>query len=387
MFKRAWAQIDLDALAHNMREIRNITNKKSMICAVVKADAYGHGSYDCAKVLLENGADRLAVATMTEAIQLRTEGINVPILILGMSFEEDLDAIVKYDIIPAVADFEFAKKLSDTAVKAGKTVKIHIKVDTGMSRIGFVLSDGDNTCQVNEIINISKLPGIETEGMFSHFSTSDELDSSYTLMQFDRFMKFDKKLKEAGLEIPVKHIANSAAIMMYPQTHLDMVRPGIIMYGMYPSEEVDKSVLDLKYVMSLRARVAYVKEAEAGRGVSYGKEYITNKKTKIATVPIGYADGYIRRLAGKAKMIVNGKILPVIGRICMDQCMIEADSVNNINKGDEVIIFGNDLVTIDDMASWLDTINYEVACMISRRIPRIYVRNGKAVKTLDYLIG
>ncbi|MDD6483519.1 MAG: alanine racemase [Clostridiales bacterium] len=385
MNRRAWAEIDLDALAHNMREIRKITDKNAQICATVKADAYGHGFLEAAKTFLENGADRLAVAMKAEAIQLRKSGIDVPILILGMSPAEDIEDIIDYDITPAVGDYEFARLLSQTAQKKGKTAKIHIKIDTGMTRVGFVADDLKNSAVVDEIIKISQLKAIEVEGMFSHFSTSDEYDKTYTKLQFKRFMALDEQLRARGLNIPIRHIANSAAIMMYPNTHLEMVRPGIILYGMYPSQEVDKSRLDLKYAMSLKACVSYIKEVEAGRGVSYGKEYITDHKTKIATVPIGYADGYIRRLSGRACMIADGKKVPIIGRICMDQCMIDVTSVNNISKGDEVIIFGSEEVTIDDMAAWLDTINYEIACMISKRIPRVYLRNGKAVKTLDYL--
>jgi alanine racemase len=195
-----------------------------------------------------------------------------------------------------------------------------------------------------------------------------------------------KKLEDKGVKIPIKHICNSAAIMMYPQMHLDMVRPGVILYGMYPSDEVDKSRLDLIPAMTLKARISHVKEVEAGRGVSYGKEYITDKVTKIATVPIGYADGYLRRIAKEGKMIVDGQKVPIIGRICMDQCMIDVTNVHNINKGDEAIIFGREGVTVDDLARWLGTINYEVSCLIGKRIPRIYTKNGEAVKELNYLL-
>ena len=383
MTKRAWAEIDLDALAHNMKEIRRITDKKARICAVVKADAYGHGFLECARTLLKNGADCLAVALAEEGVQLRKHGIDVPVLILGAS--EDVENVVEYDLTPAVADFEYAKSLSEYAIKCSKKVKIHIKLDTGMTRIGYVVKDSENDAVIDEIIEISRLEGIETEGMFSHFSTSDEADSSYTKMQFERFMSVDNELKKRGLNIPVRHICNSAGIMMYPQMHLDMVRPGVILYGMYPSDEVDKSVIDLKYVMTLKARISFLKEVGEGRGVSYGKTYITDHKTKIATVPVGYADGYLRRLAGNADMVVHGEAVPVIGRICMDQCMIDVTNVNNINKGDEVTLFGNGEVTVESLANWLDTINYEITCMISKRIPRIYMRNGKAVKTLDYL--
>ena len=385
MEKRTWAEVDLDAVAHNIREIRKITNKEAQIMAVVKADAYGHGFLETTKTLLDNGADRLAVAVLQEGKQLRKSGVDVPILILGASAPEDAEDLIEFGITPTVFDYEFAKALSDTAKKRGTVTKVHIKLDTGMTRIGFVINDEDNTEIINTIIKISKLPYLEIEGIFSHFSTSDEYDSAYTLMQFDRFMGVVNALEEKGLKIPIRHICNSAGIMMYPQMHLDMVRPGVILYGMYPSNEVDKSRLNLIPAMTIKSTLTLVKEVEAGRGVSYGKEYITDKTTKIATVPIGYADGYLRKIAKKGKMLVNGTEVPIIGRICMDQCMIDVTYVHNIDKGDEVIVFGKDKITIDDLAEWLETINYEIACIVGKRIPRIYTKNGKAVKVLNYL--
>lgn len=386
MEKRTWAEVDLDAIAHNMREIRRITNENAQIMAVVKADAYGHGFMETAKTLLENGADRLAVAVLQEGKQLRSRGVDVPILILGASGPEDAEDIINFDITPNVFDYEFAKALSYTAEKKEKVTKVHIKLDTGMSRIGFVVDDGDNEEIINEILKVSRLPYIEIEGIFSHFATSDESDRQYTLLQFERFMRVVKALEERGLHIPIKHICNSAGIMMYPEMHLDMVRPGVILYGMYPSNEVDKSRLDLIPAMTLKSSITLVKEVEPGRGVSYGKEYITDSITKIATVPIGYADGYLRKIAKKGRMLVNGVKVPIIGRICMDQCMIDVTNVHNIDRGDEAIIFGREGITIDDLAGWLETINYEVACVIGKRIPRIYTRNGKAVKVLNYLL-
>ena len=385
MDKRTWAEVDLDAIAHNIREIRKITNPNAQIMAVVKADAYGHGFLEVTKTLLENGADRLAVAVLQEGKQLRSRGVTVPILILGASGEETVEDLINFDITPSVFTYDFAKALSYEAERKEKVTKIHIKIDTGMSRIGFLAGD-DNEEIANEIIKISKLPYIEVEGIFSHFAASDEYDTSYTHMQFERFMDVCNKLKEKGLDVPIKHICNSAGIMMYPEMHLDMVRPGVILYGMYPSDEVDKSRLDLKPAMTLKSTVTHIKDVPAGRGVSYGREYITEGTTKIATVPIGYADGYLRKLAKEGKMIVNGTLVPIVGRICMDQCMIDVTNVNNIDRGDEVIIFGKTGVTIDDLASWLETINYEVSCVIGKRIPRIYTRNGKAVKVLNYLM-
>lgn len=385
MERRAWAEVDLDAIAHNIKEIRKITNPNAQIMAVVKADAYGHGFMEVARTLLENGADRLAVAVLQEGKQLRSRGVDVPILVLGATGEESVDDLINFNITPNVFDYEFAKALSYAAERKEKVTKVHIKIDTGMTRLGFVAGE-DNTDIIDEIVKISNLPYIEVEGIFSHFATSDETDGEYTLLQYRRFMDVAQGLEERGVKIPIKHICNSAGIMMYPQMHLDMVRPGIILYGMYPSDEVDKSKLNLIPAMTLKAGITYVKEVAAGRGVSYGKEYITDSVTKIATVPIGYADGYLRKLARVGKMLVKGIEVPITGRICMDQCMIDVTNVHNINKGDEAIIFGKTLVTIDDLADWLETINYEVSCLIGKRIPRIYTKNGEAVKELNYLL-
>lgn len=384
MNTRTWAEIDLDALKFNIKEIRRITNPNAMVMAVVKADAYGHGAVECAHLLLENGADRLAVSCLDEALQLRRAGIFAPILILGASFFEEAQDIVSHDITACVFSYDFAHVLSQEAKKLNKTAKIHIKLDTGMSRIGYV-SGVDDDAVIEEILKIASLDNIEIEGIFSHFATSDEKNSEYTYLQLNRFMSVCNMLEKRGLKIPIKHIANSAAIMMYPETHLDMVRAGIILYGLYPSDEVVKNRLELKRVMTLKSRITMLKELCENRGVSYGKMYITERQTKIATVPIGYADGYTRMLNGKAKMLANGQPVDVIGKICMDQCMIDVTNVHNINTGDEVVVFGADTVTADTLASWLGTINYEVVCMISKRIPRIYLQNGRTVNTLNYL--
>ena len=382
--RRTWAEIDLDALKENIHNIRKITEKKAMIMAVVKADAYGHGVLECARTLLENGADQLSVACADEAIQLRHAGISAPVLILGASFLEEARQIVQYDIMPAVFSYELAAALSAEAVRQRKAVKLHIKIDTGMTRIGYV-AGSENEKIIAEILKIAQLPNVEVEGIFTHFATADEKNDTYTRLQFTRFTALCGELEQAGLRIPVRHCANSAAIMMYPEMHLDMVRAGIILYGLYPSQEVDQSRLPLKRVMTLKARITRIETPGPDRGVSYGIEYITGRETRIATVPIGYADGYTRLLNHKAKMNANGKIVPVVGRICMDQCMIDVTNVHTINTGDEVIIFGADTVTADDLAALLGTINYEIICMVAKRVPRVYFKNGEAVTTLNYL--
>ncbi len=382
---RTWVEIDLDALSHNMRSIRARTEKNALITAVVKADAYGHGAEEVSRVLLENGADRLAVACISEAKQLRRNGFEVPILILGASEVGDADEIVENDVTAAVFSYDVAKAISTAAARQNKTAKIHIKVDTGMSRIGVVAGENE-AAAIAEIKRVAALPNIEIEGIFSHFSTSDERISDYTKRQLDIFVKFCDKLKQAGVDIPIRHIANSAAIMMYPEAHLDMVRAGIVLYGLYPSAEVDKERLPLVPVMRMKSRISMVKQKGAGWGVSYGREYITEGQTKIATVPVGYADGYTRAIAKKGGVLLkNQAFAKIIGRICMDQCMIDVTNVNNINAGDEVTLFGADKVTADDIAAWTDTINYEVVCLVSKRVPRIYIEGEKTVSARNYI--
>ncbi len=382
--KRTWAEINIDSLKFNLDNIRRVTDSKAKIMAVVKADAYGHGYREYCRALLKNGVDSFGVAMLDEAKELRREGFKLPILILGASHFDEADELVEYDIMPNVCSVEFARCLSSSAVKQKKNVKIHLKIDTGMSRLGFVAGE-DNSKVIADILEISELPGVEIDGIFSHFACADEADSAYTMLQFDRFMKLISELESLGIKIPCRHIANSAAIMMYPETHLDMVRAGVILYGCYPSCEVDRKRLPLKPVMTLKSRITMVKELEAGRGVSYGKTYITDKKIRIATIPIGYADGYSRCLSQKAKIEVSGQLCDVIGRICMDQCMIDVTNVNNISIGDEVIIFGDGLITADDIAEWMNTINYEVLCLVSKRVPRVYKENGRGLFELNYL--
>ncbi|MBQ7573920.1 MAG: alanine racemase [Clostridia bacterium] len=385
MIKRTWAEIDLDAAKSNIQNIRAITDKNAKIMAVVKADAYGNGYYQLAKTFLENGADYLAVATAEEGVLIRKAGISAPMLILGTCMEDMIETLIDYDIIPNVYSYKIAKSISDTAVKKNKTVNIHIKLDTGMGRIGYVIGD-DNEDVVSEILEMSKLPNINIEGIFSHFSTSDEENGDYTQLQFERFMNVCNALEDRGLKIPIRHICNSAGIMMYPKMHLDMVRPGVILYGMYPSDEVDKSRLELYPVMSLKSRITNIKALGPKCGISYGKEYITSSdKTVVATVPVGYADGYLRGIAKEGYIAIGNKKAKIIGRICMDQCMIDVTNVHNISVGDEVTLFGKDTVTIDDLASWLHTINYEVSCCISKRIPRVYIRDNSVVEVIDNL--
>jgi len=383
---RAWAEVNLDNIAHNVREIRRVTDKKAEMMGIVKADAYGHGVMEVAKTLLANGVTYLAVSMLDEAIQLRNAGINVPILILSYTDPIRSDEIIENDVTQAVFTHDLAEALSSAAVRLGKHAKIHIKIDTGMGRVGFL--PGYNA--VKDVVRISKLSGIIIEGLFTHFSSADEKEREYTNLQFGRFMSICNELNRIGVYIPIKHVANSAAILQYPQTHLDMVRPGVILYGMMPSNEIEGVAVDLRPAMTLKANITMVKEVEPDTSISYGRIFTTTRKTKIATVPIGYADGYTRLLTGKGHMLVHGKRVPILGKICMDQCMVDVtDIMEEVHVGDEVVIFGTqngETVAIEELAEQIGTINYELVCIIGKRIPRVYIKDGEISKILNYLI-
>jgi alanine racemase len=378
-----WAEVDLDKLAHNMREIRRNAVSKDII-AVIKADGYGHGALDIAPTLLENGATRIAVAVLNEAVELRRGGIEEPIMVLGFTPPSQIDMLLRYDIEQTVYSYDLAKEISQLAKKKNKVAKIHIALDTGMGRIGFL--PDDESAEV--VYKISKLPNIVIEGLFSHFSSADEDDKTYTDMQLDRYTAFYNKLISSGVKVNMRHIANSAAIIDMPQSHFEAVRPGIILYGYYPSEQVFKNKIDLKPVMSLKTNIVHIKNLPAGEYISYGREFKTLRESVIATLPVGYADGYTRLLFNKAKVIINGSFVPVIGRICMDQCMVDVTEIKNVKVGDEVVLMGEqgDLsFTADHIAELIGTINYEITCMISKRVPRVYIKGGKVVKIRNYV--
>jgi len=385
-FYRAWAEINLDNIAHNVREVSKRVGKMTEIMAVVKADAYGHGVFETVPTLLENGASRLAVSMLDEAIQLREFGVKVPILVLGYTEPSRAEDIIKYNITQTVFSHELAEALSDAAVKMGKQARIHIKIDTGMTRVGFKPGYG----AVKDVVRISELPGIIIEGLFSHFASADETDREYTMLQFERFESIIQELNRIGVLIPVKHIANSAAVIQYPNLHLNMVRPGIILYGLYPSDEVDRSSIDIRPGMELKARVVLVKEVEEGTPVSYGRTFVTKRKSRIATLPIGYADGYSRLLSNRGRVLIHGQYAPIVGNICMDQCMVDVTDIDGeVKTGDEAVIFGvqgKNEITVDEIAKLCNTINYEVVSLIGKRIPRVYFKGGKVVNVVNYLI-
>ncbi|CUU50055.1 alanine racemase [Clostridium beijerinckii] len=384
ILRPVYAEIDLDAIAYNMKNIKNLAKDKEVI-AVVKADCYGHGALDVVPTLLENGASRLAVAVLTEGIELRNDNIKAPIMILGYTPSYLNEELIKYDLEQTVYDLDYAKELSKTALSLNKKAKIHIAIDTGMGRIGFLPTEK----AIDDICKICSLEGLEVIGIFTHFSTSDEKDKEYTNEQFEKFTDLLKKLSNLNIEIPIKHVSNSGAIMDMPETYLDAVRAGIILYGYYPSNEVKKENLSLKPALTLKATITRVQEMDAGMSISYGRTFKTERRSLIATIPIGYADGYSRLLAKNAKVIINGQFAPIVGRICMDQCMIDITDINgDIKVGDEVIVLGEQdglRFNADDFAEIMGTINYEILCMLKYRIPRVYVKNGKIFNVRNYL--
>ncbi|NOW89624.1 alanine racemase [Clostridium beijerinckii] len=384
ILRPVYAEIDLDAIAYNMKNIKNLAKDKEVI-AVVKADCYGHGALDVVPTLLENGASRLAVAVLTEGIELRNDNIKAPIMILGYTPSYLNEELIKYDLEQTVYDLDYAKELSKTALSLNKKAKIHIAIDTGMGRIGFLPTEK----AIYDICKICSLEGLEVIGIFTHFSTSDEKDKEYTNEQFEKFTDLLKKLSDLNIEIPIKHVSNSGAIMDMPETYLDAVRAGIILYGYYPSNEVKKENLSLKPALTLKATITRVQEMDAGMSISYGRTFKTERRSLIATIPIGYADGYSRLLAKNAKVIINGQFASIVGRICMDQCMIDITDINgDIKVGDEVIVLGEQdglRFNADDFAEIMGTINYEILCMLKYRIPRVYVKNGKIFNVRNYL--
>lgn len=361
-----YAEVDLGAVRRNIRAIRTKVSNGAKFCAVVKADAYGHGAAAVARVAVEEGADYLAVAVVSEGIELRKAGITTPILVLGPSLPSEADDVVAYGLTQAVFHAEAVAALSTAAVNQKKIVKLHLAIDTGMGRIGVRPEDAGLVAAA-----IAELPGVELEGMFSHFALADAVDKSYAKIQLDRFNMAIEMTRQAGVNIAIKHIANSAAILEMPETHFDMVRAGIILYGLQPSDEIANTI-GLEPALALKARLTYVKSYPAGETVSYGRTWTAQRPSRIATIPVGYADGYTRMYSGKAQILCDGKRAPIVGRICMDQCMADVTDIPGVKVGDEVILFGTPSLTTDEAASWLGTINYEVVSMLSPRIPRIY---------------
>ena len=373
---RVRADIDLDAVLYNMESMHKKLKPGTKIAAVVKADGYGHGAVEISRVL-ENLPYLwgYAVATSNEAMQLVEAGRKKPIIILGLSFPEQFEEIVENDLRPAVCTYETAQALSDIAAEKNKVCRIHIKVDTGMSRIGFQVTPES----ADTVARISKLPNIMIEGIFTHFARADESSKAPAYEQFKQFEKMIAMVEEKGVQIPLKHCSNSAGIVEIPECNMDMVRAGITLYGLWPSEEVDKTKISLKTVMSLRSRVAYVKELLPGRQISYGGTFTVKKKMTVATVPVGYGDGYARGLSNKGWVLIKGQKAPICGRVCMDQCMVDVTDIPGVKIGDTVTLLGKDAdeeITMEQLGELSGRFNYEFACLITPRVPRIYHKNN-----------
>ena len=373
---RVRADIDLDAVLYNMESMHKKLKPGTKIAAVVKADGYGHGAVEISRVL-ENLPYLwgYAVATSNEAMQLVEAGRKKPIIILGLSFPEQFEEIVENDLRPAVCTYETAQALSDIAAEKNKVCRIHIKVDTGMSRIGFQVTPES----ADMVARISKLPNIMIEGIFTHFARADESSKAPAYEQFKQFEKMIAMVEEKGVQIPLKHCSNSAGIVEIPECNMDMVRAGITLYGLWPSEEVDKTKISLKPVMSLRSRVAYVKELSPGRQISYGGTFTVKKKMTVATVPVGYGDGYERGLSNKGWVLIKGQKAPICGRVCMDQCMVDVTDIPGVKIGDTVTLLGKDAdeeITMEQLGELSGRFNYEFACLITPRVPRIYHKNN-----------
>jgi alanine racemase len=380
------AEIDLDAVATNTRELRRVTRPEARLLVAVKANAYGHGLVAVARQALGSGADALGVARMPEALLLRDAGIDAPVLIFGFTPPSDVEALVRHDLIQTVYALETARAYSERIGKSGGRLKVHLKVDTGMGRLG-ILPDSRRYVEpgmavsdhaVREVLAIAALNELALEGIFTHFASSDSADKGFAEQQFDRFMAFLDQLKHAGIEFEVRHAANSGAIIDMPHTHLDMVRAGVSLYGLYPSDEVDKSRIDLTPVMTLKARIVHLKKVPAGFPVSYGMTHRTPSPTVIATVPVGYADGFNRRLSNRGHLLVRGHKAPIVGRVCMDLTMIDVGHIPGVALEDEVVILGrqaNAAITADDLAGLLGTINYEITSAITARVPRFFLKS------------
>ena len=372
--RAAWAEINITNLDYNIKQIKDKVGPGKKITGIIKADAYGHGAIKVATVLRANGIESFGVATLSEAVRLRKAGfILEEIIVLGLTPDPYIDTIIEYRLTPVVCDYENAEAISRAAAKANIIINGYLAIDTGMGRIGY---DTDNSSSIDDIRMIMNLPNFRIAGLFSHFAAADSLDKTYTTVQEQRFMVFYKKLLNAGIPIPCRTLANSAAIMEVASSHYEMVRPGIIMYGCYPSAEVDRSQIDLRPVMSIKANIVQLKKVPAGNSISYGRKFTTRQDSLIATIPIGYSDGLPRPYSTKGKVIVNGVFAPIAGTICMDQCMIDVTHVHYPRLSDEVTIMGKDgiyEISAEDIAKATNTINYEVLCAFGQRLPKVYV--------------
>lgn len=370
-YLRCYAKVDLRAIEHNITEVKKRIPADVKVLAVVKADAYGHGAAAVAKYL-EKTVDYFAVATLDEALELRRHAITLPILILGYVSSAQYEGLLEADAAAPIYRYEDAVKLSETAGRLSKVGCIHIAVDTGMNRIGFQVEE----LQADEAAKIARLPNLKIEGIFTHLSCADQFDQTYTEKQLALFDKMDEMLTQRGMQIPIRHVCNSAAVMELDHHRLNMVRSGIVTYGLYPSEEVHKEAMELWPALEWKAHVIHVKKVPAGRGVSYGATYVTERETTIATISAGYADGYPRALSGKGRVLIHGIYAPILGRVCMDQFMVDVSHIPDVQIEDEVTLIGRDgenRITAEEVGNLAGSFNYEQICRIDgRRVPRIY---------------
>ena len=373
--KRTWAEVDFDKLAHNYHALRGLAPAGTKYLGLVKADAYGHGAVPVAKKLEELGADYLGVACLDEAIEVREAGVKTPILILGCTSSIYAAELVKYNITQACYDLEYAKELSAGAQKAGGTITVHIQCDTGMTRLGFMCHEETMEKSASEIIEAVKLPGLKAEGIFTHFSDSDGSEE-YTMLQFGRFQDIIQRVRDLGYEFEIRHCANSAATLLYPATYLDMIRPGSVQFGHFPDAKMDHALCDLVPVLELKSRVATVRDVPANTPVSYGRTNTLTRPSRLAVIPVGYGDGFCRGFSNKLTVLINGKKLPIVGRICMDMCMVDVTDAPDVKEGDVAILYGSDGTNdqpVEAGAEIMNTISYELLCVLTKRIPRIYL--------------
>lgn len=381
-YSRVYETVNLDAIRQNMEAMKANLKEGTGMIGVVKADGYGHGSVPVA-CAIDDYVCGYATATLEEAIILRRHGIKKPVLVLGVVPEISYDGLVEYDIRPSIFRYESAARLSGLAVGANRTVSIHIAVDTGMSRIGYPITEA----AADEVVRISSLPGIRIEGLFTHFARADEKDKTATYRQMERYTSFVSMLAERGLTVPVLHCSNSAGILELPQANFNAVRAGISIYGHYPSEAVEKEPVHLTPAMELKSTITYIKTIGPGTPVSYGGTYTAECETSIATIPVGYGDGYPRALSGKADVLIRGRRAPILGRICMDQMMVDITGIAEAEEGDEVTLIGRDKdeeITVEELARIGGGFHYEILCDIGKRVPRVYTEGGNIIGTKDY---
>lgn len=374
-YDRTYVRVDLEAIRHNIKEAKRKIKPGTKIMAIVKADAYGHGAVPVADALRDL-VDAYGVAVIEEALELRKHGFGQMILILGYTPKSRYEELVLHDISQTVYTLSMAEELNETAKRLNKKARVHIKLDTGMGRLGFSPTEDS----AEKVARISSLSHIAIEGMFSHFARADETSLEPAKEQLERYRYFLQLLEQRGITIPVKHIANSASIMRFPEAHLDMVRSGITTYGLYPSEEVEKETMDLRPAMEWKSVISYLKEVEGGTPISYGGTYVAPDKRMIATVPIGYADGLKRDLSNKGRVLIRGKYAPIVGRICMDQFMVDVTEIKEAREGDTVTIFGRDgknSISVEEISGLSHSFNYEYVCGITKRVPRQYVFGGE----------